>query len=223
MFGGQDLKLIGKVNVQTDAKCIPIDMAQVNQLLLFGYQVQVGMKASPSLDDVFGLYQLHENQGTFRVEPLPVESSFLGDSRFVHEFTELFTYYRDAKLSQISRQESILYIAFRIGSRPEDRKVFRFQLSGNSAEYLDSYGHAPLESAVQHDFDWVSTTRDDHVLGEHPHVSIRDKLFVECVGGDLTIKVEDNTSEGKGYTVRMSKTHTKAWQMRKLIMPLSAN
>ncbi|MFL7023681.1 DNA repair ATPase [Enterovibrio norvegicus] len=198
VFGGQELSLIGKANVQTDAKCIPIDMAQVNQQLLFGYHVQVGMKAAPSLDDVFGLYQLHENEGTFRVESLTLENSFLNDARFVHEFTELFTYYRDARLSQISRQESILYIAFQIGSRPEDRKVFRFQLNANSAEYMDSYGHAPLESATQHDFDWIATTREDHVLGEHPHVSIRDKLFVECVGGDLTIKVEDNTSEGKG-------------------------
>ncbi|PQJ42678.1 ATPase [Vibrio campbellii] len=197
-FGGQDFKLIGKVNVQTDAKCIPIDMAQVNQHLLFGYHVQVGMKATPSLDDVFGLYQLHENEGTFRVERLPLESSFLSDSRFTHELTELFTYYRDAKLSQISRQESTLYIAFQIGMRPEDRKVFRFQINAHSIEYIDSLGQNALTSVPQHDFDWIPTTRDDHVLGDHPHVSIQDKLFVECVGGDLTIKVEDNTKDGKG-------------------------
>ena len=179
-FGGQDFKLIGKVNVQTDAKCIPIDMAQVNQHLLFGYHVQVGMKATPSLDDVFGLYHLHENEGTFRVEPLPLESSFLSDSRFTHELTELFTYYRDAKLSQISRQESTLYIAFQIGMRPEDRKVFRFQINAHSIEYIDSLGQNALTSVPQHDFDWIPTTRDDHVLGDHPHVSIQDKLFVEC-------------------------------------------
>ncbi|WP_104024169.1 DNA repair ATPase [Vibrio hyugaensis] len=197
-FGGQDFNLIGKVNVQTDAKCIPIDMAQVNQHLLFGYHVQVGMKATPSLDDVFGLYLLHENEGTFRVERLPLESSFLSDSRFTHELTELFTYYRDAKLSQISRQESTLYLAFQIGMRPEDRKVFRFQINTHSIEYIDSLGQNALTSVPQHDFDWIPTTRDDHVLGDHPHVSIQDKLFVECVGGDLTIKVEDNTKDGKG-------------------------
>ncbi|GLR06449.1 hypothetical protein GCM10007906_40370 [Vibrio hyugaensis] len=197
-FGGQDFNLIGKVNVQTDAKCIPIDMAQVNQHLLFGYHVQVGMKATPSLDDVFGLYLLHENEGTFRVERLPLESSFLSDSRFTHELSELFTYYRDARLSQISRQESTLYLAFQIGMRPEDRKVFRFQINAHSIEYIDSLGQNALTSVPQHDFDWIPTTRDDHVLGDHPHVSLQDKLFVECVGGDLTIKVEDNTKDGKG-------------------------
>lgn len=112
--------------------------------------------------------------------------------------TELFTYYRDAKLSQISRQESTLYIAFQIGMRPEDRKVFRFQINAHSIEYIDSLGQNALTSVPQHDFDWIPTTRDDHVLGDHPHVSIQDKLFVECVGGDLTIKVEDNTKDGKG-------------------------
>ncbi len=199
VFGGQDLHLVGKANVQTDARCIPIDMAQVNQQLLFGYHVYVGMKATPSLEDVFGLYQLHQTDDTtFRIEPVPLEGSFLNDSRFLHELTELFTYYQGAKLSQISRQESTLYIAFQIGMRPEDRKVFRFQLTADSVKYLDSQGHVSLESAVQHDFEWTATTRDDHILGDHPHVSIKDKLFVECVGGDLTIKVEDNTSDGKG-------------------------
>lgn len=198
VFGGQELKLVGKTNVQTDARCIPIDMAQVNQQLLFGYQVHVGMKAIPALQDVFGLYQLHENEGTFRVEPTSLDNSFLQDARFQHEFTELFTYYRDARLSQISRQESTLYIAFQIGMRVEDRKVFRFQINANSIEYLDSAGHAPLTETVQHDFDWIATTRDDHVMGNHPHVSIADKLFVECIGGDLTIKIEDNTDDGKG-------------------------
>ncbi|NAW55920.1 MULTISPECIES: DNA repair ATPase [unclassified Vibrio] len=198
IFGGRESQLVGKANVQTEARSIPIDMAQVNQQLLFGYQVHLGLKAAPSLQDVFGLYQLHEQDGTFRIEPLPLENSFLTDPRFLHEFTELFTYYSDAKLTQISRQESVLYIVFQIGMRVEDRKVFRFQLNANSVEYLDALGNQHLESVQQHDVQWITTTREDHVLGTHPHVSIRDKLFVECVGGDLTIKIEDNTDDGKG-------------------------
>ena len=37
-----------------------------------------------------------------------------------------------------------------------------------------------------------------HRYGDHPHVSIEDIVFVETVGGDLTIKVEDNTGDGRG-------------------------
>ena len=34
--------------------------------------------------------------------------------------------------------------------------------------------------------------------GLHPHISIEDRLFVETVGGDLTIKIENNTDTGEG-------------------------
>lgn len=197
-FGGSEFTLIGKANVQTDTRCMPVDMAQVNGQLLFGYQVYIGLKSQPSLDDVFGLYSLSENDGTYRMDPVGLEGSFLNDPQFVHEFNELFTYYKDARLSQISRRESMLYIAFQIGMRAEDRKVFRFDIGKASVRYLDALGNQDLIGAVQHDFEWVSTTRADHVIGTHSHVSVKDRLFVECIGGDLTIKVENNTDEGLG-------------------------
>ena len=48
------------------------------------------------------------------------------------------------------------------------------------------------------DSKWVRTHRDLHRDGEHPHISIDDRVFVETVGGDLTIKIEDNTEDGSG-------------------------
>jgi hypothetical protein len=45
---------------------------------------------------------------------------------------------------------------------------------------------------------WRTPDRESFRYGDHPHVSIEDRVFVECVGGDLTIKVEDNTSTGEG-------------------------
>ncbi|GAL04639.1 hypothetical protein JCM19237_1311 [Photobacterium aphoticum] len=197
-FGGSEFSLIGKANVQTDARCIPVDMAQVNGQILFGYHVYVGLKASPALSDVFGVYTLNEADGTYRLDPVSLDACFLNDPQFIHEFTELFTYYKDARLSQISRQDGILYIAFQMGMRSEDRKVFRFEITAKQVRYLDSLGHVSLNDAPQHDFDWIQTGRNDHINGEHPHVSIADKLFVECVGGDLTIKIENNTEEGQG-------------------------
>ncbi|MGF1725409.1 DNA repair ATPase [Photobacterium nomapromontoriensis] len=197
-FGGSDFALIGKANVQTNSRCVPVDMAQVNGQILFGYQVYVGLKASPALSDVFGVYTLNESDGTYRLDPIQLEASFLNDAQFTHEFSELFTYYKDARLSQISRQEDILYLAFQIGMRSEDRKVFRFEITAEKVRYLDSLGQVSLNDAPQHDFSWVATGRNDHINGDHPHVSIADKLFVECVGGDLTIKIEDNTDEGQG-------------------------
>jgi hypothetical protein len=37
-----------------------------------------------------------------------------------------------------------------------------------------------------------------YIHGEHPHISIEDRVFVETLGGDLTVKVENNTDSGRG-------------------------
>ncbi len=36
------------------------------------------------------------------------------------------------------------------------------------------------------------------MLGRHSHINILDKVFVETVAGDLTVKVENNTETGQG-------------------------
>ncbi|MFY0675659.1 MAG: DNA repair ATPase [Neptuniibacter sp.] len=200
VFGTSSTELIGKVNVHTLNSCLPVDMAQVNDQLLFGYEVFVGLKAAPEVKDVFGLYTLHETDGQFRIESLPLDGTFLDDPRFTRSFNELYRYYQNAKLSQISRRDHWLYVVFQIGSRPEDRKVYRWQLKhGGLVEYVDDQGHQELDGLVhQQDVEWIETSRQDHIAGDFPHISINDKLFVECVGGDLTVKLENNTQEGKG-------------------------
>ncbi|MCV6611007.1 MAG: DNA repair ATPase [Amphritea sp.] len=199
-FGASSTELVGKVNVHTQNNCLPVDMAQVNDQLLFGYQVFVGLKAAPEIKDVLGLYQLTETDDQFRIDSLPLENSFLDEPRFVQSFNELFQYYKNARLVQISRRDHWLYVVFQIGSRPEDRKVYRWQLRNNgNIEYVDDQGHTELDGlADQLDIQWQETGRKDHITGEHPHVSINDRIFVECVGGDLTVKVENNTQEGQG-------------------------
>ena len=50
----------------------------------------------------------------------------------------------------------------------------------------------------QHDFEFKQVTREDQRSGDFPHFSILDEVFVETIAGDLTIKVENNTKDGKG-------------------------
>ncbi len=40
--------------------------------------------------------------------------------------------------------------------------------------------------------------RERYVLGRHPHINILDTVFVETTGGDLTVKIENNTETGLG-------------------------
>lgn len=196
-FGASTQALLGKVNVHTEHRCLPIDIAQVNGQLLFGYQVNVGLKAVPSVEEVLGLYRLVESDGQFRVEDLPLKDTFLDDSRFRHSFNELFTYYKDTRLIQISRRASLLYVVFQIGSRLEDLKVYRWQLhTDGRVEYLDDLGNAQLNDAIQQDVSWTLAGRDHQVQGDRPHLMILDRLFVDCLQGQLSIRIENNTPDG---------------------------
>ena len=49
-----------------------------------------------------------------------------------------------------------------------------------------------------HDFEWTPTRREDQIGGRHPHINILDTVFVETIGGDLTVKIENNTESGLG-------------------------
>lgn len=197
-FGASGSALIGKANAVTPARCVPVDMTQVGDLLLFGYQVFVGMRQVPALGDVFGLYRLVESDDGYRLDPVPLTGSFLDQDLFVHSFRELFTYYQEARLVQIGRRDETVYAAFRIGRGEDDLRVYRWRVTANGVDYVDDQGRPELTAAPQHDVDWQSCTRDDQVLGLHPHVSVMDRVFVECIGGDLTIKVENNTRTGRG-------------------------
>ena len=64
--------------------------------------------------------------------------------------------------------------------------------------YKDEFGADDNVFPLSHDFAWTQTTPEDFIRGTHPHVSIQNKVFVETVGGDLTIKVENNTEDGEG-------------------------
>ncbi|MGH8877798.1 MAG: DNA repair ATPase, partial [Stackebrandtia sp.] len=118
---------------------------------------------------------------------------------FIRDFAELYRYYRDTRLLQLRRMEGRLLAVFQVSERSEDLKVLRWQTDpAGAATYLDNQGDRDHVFPGQHDFEWTATTRDDHVNGRNPHVSVLDEIFVECVGGDLTVKIENNTDTGQG-------------------------
>ena len=91
-----------------------------------------------------------------------------------------------------------LFMVFRIGKGASDVKTFKWLMQGDTLTYLDNRSDHEYGFPPQHEFQWQRATRDMHRGGKHPHVSIEDKVFVETVGGDLTIKIEDNTATGQG-------------------------
>ena len=71
-------------------------------------------------------------------------------------------------------------------------------MRGATLTYLDNRSDHEYTYPPQHEFAWKRATRDMQRPGKHPHISLEDKVFVETTGGDLTIKVENNTADGRG-------------------------
>ncbi|MFC4058221.1 DNA repair ATPase [Planomonospora corallina] len=193
VFGGTELRLIGTERIRTENNCVPRDIVSIGDLMLFGYNVFIGLKPETTVADVFSMHRFSRDSDAFRFDPEPL----FHHPQFERDFAELYRYYRETRLIQLRRVDGKLLAVFRTG--PQDIRVLRWQVgTDGSLTYIDDRGERDHVFPASHDFEWTATTRDDHVLGRHPHISIQGEVFVETVGGDLTIKIENNTETGEG-------------------------
>jgi hypothetical protein len=199
-FGSLKQELIAKLNIHTENSCTPVDMTQVNGYVFFGYNVFMGMKNQVTMDDVFALYKMEKEGVSYKAVHVPLKDTFLDDVEFKKAFNNLFSYYKDTRLFQLLNDNENIYVVFQIGQSIKDLKVFKWTLD-KTKNYVYSGESSPSEiiGRLENTFNkWVKTDRSNFVSGKFPHISIKDKVFVETIGGDLTIKVENNTDKGQG-------------------------
>jgi hypothetical protein len=192
VFGSIETRLLGTDRITTANNCTPRDIVAVGDLFLFGYNVHIGLRSETSLADVFAVYSFRE--GTFAEQSLEM----LDNEQFQRDFREVYRYYKDAVFAKFFVRGGFLYMVFRIGKSAGDIKTFKWLLQDGKLQYIDNRSDHEVQFPPQHEFQWKRATRDQHSYGAHPHVSIEDRVFVEAVGGDLTVKVEDNTDSGEG-------------------------
>lgn len=199
-FGDSQMDVIGRVRIRTENNCIARDIVQVGDCLLFGYNVFIGLRKETGVADVFSLYRLVEGSEGYEAEPVPLGDSFLAAPGFVNDFNELYTYYKNTRLLQLAIRDGKLLASFQIGERITDIRVFRWSISSDGSEvrYIDNRGERDIALPAPFDFEWQRATREMVVEGRFPHLNILDTLFVETIGGDLTIKIENNTEVGLG-------------------------
>ncbi len=201
LFGGTELTVAGSERVRTENNCVPVDVVQVGGRMLFGYNVFLGLRKTIAVQDVLTLVNFEvRGDGTLEFEPATeAEAGWLSEERFTREFAALYQYYASARLIALRNTGTKLLAVFQTGESLDSIRVFHWALGPDGGvEYIDDRGERSFVSPPAHDFEWKQTSRADHILGRHPHVSIEDVVFVETVGGDLTIKVEDNTDDGRG-------------------------
>eukprot|EP00913_Durusdinium_trenchii_P035281 g33011.t1 len=192
VFGAIETTLLGTERITTSHNCIPRDMFSFGRRFIFGYNVHIGLKSETELSDVFAIYEFKD--GAFHEQSLDL----LKNDRFDKDFQDVYRYYKNAVFVKFFVAGPHLHMVFRVGKTVGDIKTFKWAIQGDTLVYVDNRSDHEVRYPPQHQFEWKRTHRDLHQAGLHPHISIEDRVFVETVGGDLTIKIENNTDSGEG-------------------------
>lgn len=192
VFGSVETKLIANNRINTENSCIARDIVTIGNVSVFGYNVHFGLRTEVHLNDVFSIYSFDGTQ--FVIKPLTI----IEDETFVTDFTNLYKYYKNTIFSKFSIIGNYLYMVFQLSDSVTDIKTFKWLISDGKLTYVDNRSDHEYVFPNQYEFQWQEVSRDMHFYGEHPHVGVLDKVFVETIGGDLTIKIENNTDDGKG-------------------------
>jgi hypothetical protein len=200
VFGGSELVLLETVRVRTENNCVPRDIKNIGGKLLFAFNVFIGLRSETEVKDVFSLHELVQTKDGVDLPELPKEAQgFLQNEAFVRDFKDIYRYNKDTRLLSLRKTEARLLAMFQIGAELRDQRVFRWGLAKDgSLSYIDARGEEDNRLPRAQDFEWRLAGREDQVPGPHPHLSILNEVFVETIGGDLTIKIEDNTQSGRG-------------------------
>lgn len=189
-FGSSELRLTGTGQLRTPHASVPRDIVAVGDALLFGH-------AADTATAVADVFALHDRA----LGPLPQDAvpGLLDDPAFVRELGALFRYYRGARLLRLRRLGGKLLAVFRTGEKADDIRVLRWALrTDGTARFLDARGDRDHVFPPSNDLEWTAATRDDHVLGRHPHIRVGGEAYVSTVGGSLTLKTEDDTETAGG-------------------------
>lgn len=170
-FGSSRLELASTARLRTEHNCVPRDIVSVGDTLLFGHNVFLGLKPETTVGDVLALHDRELNR-------LPDDAvpGLLDDPAFLREFAALHRYYRQAHLLQLRRVEGKLLAVFQTGEQAGDIRVLRWAVTDDGqATFLDARGDRDHVFPPSHDVEWTVTTREDHVLGRHPHVRVEGR------------------------------------------------
>ncbi|MCX2927001.1 DNA repair ATPase [Streptomyces sp. NEAU-W12] len=193
-FGTAELRLTGTERLRTDRTSVPRDVVAVGDVLLFGY----GARPRPETDTAVGDVLAAHDRDLSRL-PADAVPGLLDDPDFLREFKALHRYYRQARLLRLRRVDGRLLAVFQTGEKAGDIRVLRWSVSEDGrAAFLDARGDRDHARTPDPDIAWTRTTREDHVVGRHPHVGVQGELFVDTLGGTLTVKTENDTDTADG-------------------------
>jgi MoxR-like ATPase len=195
VFGATETKLKATERISTDNNCLARDIIPIgDNYFWFGYNVHMGLKSETHINDVFSTFHFQEESQNFK----QCESELLNQEQFLVDFANLYQYYRETHFSKFARIGNAIFMVFQVGKTKKDIKTFKWAVIDGKYQYAGNRSDHEFKYPQQHEFSWQKVNRDMHRKGIHPHISIKDRVFIETTSGDLTLKIEDNTETGQG-------------------------
>lgn len=198
-FDNGRMEVLARLGVRTDSNCVPRDIARVGEHLLLGYNSVPSRKVETRVEDVFALYRLVADDENYQAQPVALNESWLNEQNFRRDVGELFTYYRDARLVELTVCDDRLLAHFQVGERTDDIRVFRWSLSadGSQVSYIDNRGERDIASAASHDFEWTAVSRERVVSDRYPRIGILDGVYAQLEDGLLVLGIGDSAATGQ--------------------------
>lgn len=196
VFGAIDMQLKGNARINTENNCIARDIIAIGDYCVFGYNVHLGLRSEVKMKDIFSIYKFDGEN--FQEQDFGIFGGH--NKQFITDFDNLFRYYKDAVFAKFAIEQNtpFFYMIFQLSEDVNDTKMFKWEIIDGEMFYFNEPGEHRYNYPSQHEFEWKRASRDMFRYGDHSHISILDRVFVETIGGSLTIKVEDNTADGKG-------------------------
>ncbi|MFK7968770.1 MAG: DNA repair ATPase, partial [Bacteroidia bacterium] len=192
-FGAQENKLLANDRITTENNCIPRDMTPIGDHFLFGYNVQIGLRSSLDLSDVFAVYRYDPSDHGMHLANLDI----LSDPGFDEDFHNLYRYYKNTTFAKFHRVGAHLYMVFQVGKQANDIKSFKFVVKENQLEYIGNRFDHEVTFPPEHEFRFTRTNRDMQRREPFSMLSLADRVFVSISGGMLEFRVDDNTEAGQ--------------------------
>src|SRR5579862_1187274 len=149
LFGSTEPTLVATERVRTEHNCAPADIVPIGPHLLLGYNVFLGLKAEMKVGDVLAIHRFEASAGPnadgggFDTSALPIDTlgGALTSPELERDFANLYRYYRDAKLMQLTKRDTALLAVFQAGQTWRDVKVLRWRIEPDGrVAYVDDRG-----------------------------------------------------------------------------------
>lgn len=200
-YKSSELTLLKTLNINSHSSSNVVDMIQFNDTVILGFKVPKNSSQILIAENILSSFKLDSKDGA-SLEEQHFKDSPIYSVKFESDINTLLKFYTNAEILQFIKNDSNLFISFKIGQKENDLKVFYWDIVAGELVYKGEYSGASLFSNISKlDFVWKPLGREHFISGDCPLVNINDSVFVGNTNGAIRIKNKPTTMNVENDTI----------------------